>query len=211
MRCPVRWAAVGTAGLVLGFWVLLALPGRTSDSDEKDIKEMREGIAKLAESFEKKDQAQAKKQVAEIVKKFQGKKPQLEMEDLMHLFVLRTRKGLGVGAKAGAVMPDGIEKKVEELAEKAPPAKQLGDEAAGLEQMAYNMAAIAEVSRVLAPEKDTGKKKAKDWIKWSEDMREASLALAEAAKKKDASGVKAAADKANTACSKCHDVFRFDN
>lgn len=211
MRFPVRWAAVGTAGLILGLWALVAPLGHTSDSDEKDIKEMRDSVVKLAGSIEKKEQDQTKKQAAEIAKKFQGKKPAVAMEDLMHLFVLRSRKGLGVGAKAGAVMPDGIEKKVEELADKAPSAKQLGEDAAGLEQMAYSMAAIAEVSRALAPEKDMGKKKIKDWVKWSEDMRDASLALAEAAKKKDASGVKSAADKANTSCNKCHDVFRFDN
>lgn len=210
MMVSVRGLAAVTAGLILGLWVFAPL-GRTSDSEDKDIKEMTESVIKIAGSIEKKNADDTKKQVGDLAKKFQGKKPPLVMEDLMHLFALRSKKGLGVGPKAGAVMPDGLEKKVEALADKGLSAKQLEEEAAGIEQMGYAMAALGEVSKAVPPEKDMGKKKIKDWVKWSEDLREASLALAEAAKKKDANAIKTAADKANTSCNKCHDVFRYDN
>lgn len=218
MRFPVRWAACGLAGLLVGFWSLTPL-GWTADSDEKEVKEMREVILKIAGSFEKKDQQGAKKQAADLSKKLLADKRAVEMEDLMHLFVLRSKKGLGVGTKAGAVMPDGIEKKIEALSDKALTAKQLDEEAKGLEEMGYQVAALAEVA-ALVPwdndameplKKDKGKKKLKDWEKWSMDMRDASLALAEAAQKKNIDGVKSAADRANTACTRCHDVFRFGN
>jgi Cytochrome C' len=140
----------------------------------------REPVVKLASALEKKDK-DAKEQA---------------------------KKGLGVGLKAGVVMPDGIEKKIEVLADKPLAAKALGDESESLQQMGYAMAAIAEVSLAKPPEKDVGKKKVKDWVKWSEDLRDASLQLAEAAKKKDAAALQKATDKANTACNRCHDVFR---
>jgi hypothetical protein len=195
MRFSARGLAVIASGLILGVWIL-------SDVRAADDYDPREPVLKLAGGIEKKDK-EVKQQAQAIAKK-------VEMESLMHLFQLRSKKGLGVGSKAGAVMPDGIEKKVEVLADKALAGKALDDEAAGLEQMGYAMAAIAEVSLAKPPEKDMGKKKVKDWVKWSEDLRDASLALAEAAKKKDAAGLHKAADKANTSCNKCHDVFRYD-
>jgi len=198
MRHPASWVATCAAGF-LGV-CFLTEAARTGAADDYDP---REPVLKLAAAIEKKDK-DAKDQAKEIAKK-------VELENLMHLFQLRSKKGLGVGLKAGAVMPDGIEKKVEMLADKPLAAKALADEAVGLEQMGYAMAALGEVSLAKPPEKDMGKKKVKDWVKWSEDLRDASLLLAEAAKKKDAAMLQKAADKANTSCNKCHDVFRYDN
>jgi len=200
--------AVAAAAGILSLW-LLAPSSRSTAADDK---ELHAGILKIAAAFEKKDKEGAQKMAVELGKKLQGKKPAIEMEELMHMFQLRSKKGLGAGVKAGAVMPDGIEKKVEALADKAIPAKQLGDEAQGLEEMSYHMAAIAAVAAQAPPiDKDMGKKKIKDWVKWSDDLRDASIALADAAKAKNGAGVKSAADKANTTCNKCHDVFRYDN
>jgi len=195
MKRPASWAAICAAGF-LGSW-LLTEAGRTGAADDYDP---REPVVKLASALEKKDK-DAKEQAKGIAKK-------VEMESLMHLFQLRSKKGLGVGLKAGTVTPDGIEKKIEVLADKPLAAKALGDESESLQQMGYAMAAIAEVSLAKPPEKDVGKKKVKDWVKWSEDLRDASLQLAEAAKKKDAAALQKATDKANTACNRCHDVFR---
>jgi hypothetical protein len=198
MKHPASWVAA-CAAVLLGLWFLTEV-GRTGAADDYDA---RDPVLKLAGAIEKKDK-DAKDQAKDIAKK-------VELENLMHLFQLRSKKGLGVGLKAGAVMPDGMEKKVEMLADKPLAAAALGAEATGLEQMGYAMAAIAEVSIAKPPEKDMGKKKIKDWVKWSEDLRDASLQLAEAAKKKDAAALQKAADKANTSCNKCHDVFRYDN
>jgi hypothetical protein len=194
MKRPASWVAVCAAGF-LGWFLMEA--GRTGAADDYDP---RDPVLKLAGAMEKKDK-DAKEQAKGIAKK-------VEMESLMHLFQLRTKKGLGVGLKAGAVMPDGIEKKIETLADKPLAAKALDSESEGLTQMGYAMAAIAEVCVAKAPEKDMGKKKVKDWVKWSEDLRDASVQLAEAAKKKDASALQKATDKANTSCNRCHDVFR---
>jgi hypothetical protein len=198
MKHPASWVA-GCAAAFVGVWFLMEA-GRTGAADDYDP---REPVLKLASAIEKKDK-DAKEQAKAIAKK-------VELESLMHLFQLRSKKGLGVGLKAGAVMPDGLEKKVETLADKPLTADALGDQATALEQMGYAMAAIGEVTLAKPPEKDMGKKKVKDWVKWSEDLRDASLLLAEAAKKKDPAALKNAADKANTSCNKCHDIFRYDN
>ncbi|MBY0526342.1 MAG: cytochrome c [Gemmataceae bacterium] len=209
MRGYARSLVLGVAGLVLGAW-LLAPSTRSTAADGG--KEVREAILKIAASLEKGDKDGAKKEAAALAKKMQGKKPEVEMEELMHMFQLRSKKGLGAGTKAGAIMPDGIEKKIEILAEKAIPAKQLDDEAKGLEEMGYHLAAIGEIAALAVPiEKDMGKKKVKDWVKWSEDMKAAGVDLAAGAKGKKADAIKTAADKANTSCTKCHDVFRYDN
>lgn len=47
-------------------------------------------------------------------------------------------------------------------------------------------------------------------MKWSADMKAAGLEMAEAAAKKDAPGVQKAARAAQSSCTKCHDIFRFD-
>lgn len=196
MRRHVRWAAVGAAGLL---WSMGVLSGRAAD--DADVKS---AVQKIAAALDKNNTAEAKKVATETAKNVK------DFEDVMHLFALRTKKGLGVGPKPGAVTPDGIEKKVETLADKDLTAAQMAAEAEALAQMGNDMAAIAEISLAKKPAKDEGKKKVADWVKWSTEMRDAGLALAAAAKKKDAAGVKKAADKANTSCTKCHDVFRYE-
>lgn len=167
-----------------------------------DSKELIGDVKKVSDLFEKKDNAGAKKAAEEFAKK------KLGMDDLMHLFALRTKGGIGVGHKAGAVTPDGLEKKVMELAKKAMPEKQLADESQALAEMGYSIAALSEIAVAMAPAKDDGKKKKKDWITWSEEMRDASLALATAAKDKKPDDLRKAAKKTDDACVKCHDVFR---
>ncbi len=193
MRRHVRWAAIGAA-VLLG-----SLGGRAAD--DKDLKG---AIQKIAAAFDKKDMSEAKKLAADAAKNTG------DFEDVMHLFALRTKKGLGVGAKPGAVTPDGIEKKVEVLADKGIPADKLPAEADALAKMGNDIAALGEITIAKKPAKDEGKKKMADWVKWATDMRDAGLALADAAKKKDAVALKKAADRANTSCTKCHDVFRYE-
>ena len=196
MRWYLHGAAVGAAGLILG---LAVLGGRAADG-----KDLKAAIQKVAAAYDKNDEAGAKKLAAEVAKDTK------DFEDVMHLLALRTKKGLGVGPKPGAITPDGIEKMVEELSGKEIAKGKLEADSAGLAQMGNEIAAIAEVSLAKKPAKDEGKKKVADWVKWSNDMRGAGLALAAAAKKKDPAALKKAADKANTSCSKCHDVFRFE-
>lgn len=215
MTCPGRWVVAGALGLAMGLW-FLAPASRSADDDKKDDKEMREAVLKLAGVIEKKDAEETKKQAAALAKRFQGKKPEFDMEDLMHLLHMRTKKnmrgnlGLGVGAKPMEISPDGIEKKVDDLGEKALTGKQMEDEAKALEEMGYRMVAVAEIALLAPPiEKDTGKKKVKDWNKWSLEMRDTALQFAEAAKKKEPATLHKVAEKASKNCFTCHDIFRF--
>ena len=75
--------------------------------------------------------------------------------------------------------------------------------------MAYTAAAIGQVANAKPPEKDDGKKKKKDWVAWSQEMHEAALELADAAKKKDAAGVKTAAGKLDNKCNTCTKYSRI--
>jgi hypothetical protein len=195
----ISHARVWIVGMAaVGLTVSLLSSGSMNAADDKTL---IEGVQKVAGAFEKKDADGAKKMAGEIAKKVQ-------MEDLMHLFALRTKKGLGVGSKPGAVTPDGLERKLTELAKKPLGAKELGDESQALTEMGYSMAALACVAGSKPPEKDEGKKKKKDWVTWSDELREASLQLATAAKDKKAADLHKAATKADGACTKCHDVFR---
>jgi len=190
--------------VVLGASLALAvglLPGtETSAAQDKGLVDT---IQKIAAAFEKGDKAGAAKLAAAAAK-------DVEMEDLMHLYVLRTKKGLGVGDKPGAISPDGLEKKLMKLAENAPGDKELGEEGEALTKMGYTMAALAALTHAKPPEKDDGKKKKKDWLVWAEEQQNASLEFAVAAKAKKGADLMKAAAKADKACGKCHDVFRFD-
>jgi hypothetical protein len=192
-----NWTVV-LAGLALA---VSLLPGNAfSGGDEKAL---LEGVGKVATALEKKDADGAKKTATEIAKKY-------ELDAIMHLFTLRSKGGIGVGSKAGLIeaKEDGLEKKLTKLAEKPLEASQLNAEAPVLAEMGHSLAAMATVAHAKAPPKDDGKKKVKDWLAWSTELRDASLALASAAKEKKASDLHKAAAKADGACTKCHDVFR---
>ncbi len=96
MRISARWTLSVVATLSLGAGFLSAVAA----ADDKDIKGT---VLKIADALEKNDAAGAKK-LAESLK-------DEDLEDVMHLFKPRKDKGLGIGSKAGAVKPDGIELK----------------------------------------------------------------------------------------------------
>jgi cytochrome c556 len=89
------------------------------------------------------------------------------------------------------------------------PQKELDAYAADLARAAYIAAAVAEVAKDKCPvTKKEGDKDPKDWKNWVESMQKAALELADAAKTKKPSAVKAAADKVDGACKTCHKVFK---
>jgi len=193
MFSQVRTGMVGVIGLALGICVMVGF--ETANAQDAD------SIDKIAAAFEKSDAAGAKKMAGDVAKK-------IMLDDLMHCFKPRDKKGLGVGAKAGAVKPDGIEKKLLEMAKKTLKEDQLTTESEALVHMGYHTAALAEIMVAKTPDKDDGKKKKKDWVAWSDELRNASLQFAVAAKDKKGPALKTAAAKMDGACSKCHDVFR---
>jgi len=136
-----------------------------------------------------------------------------EILDVMNLLKLRKVdakvSGLGVGVKPGAITPDGIEAKIISLTKRPLDAAKLGRESADIARMAEITAAVASVSVHQCPiEKKMGAKDPADWKKWMEDMHREAVALARAARAKDAAAIKTAANKLDMSCKDCHAVFR---
>lgn len=185
--------------LAAGIVLLTTSAGQTADSE----KEMRAGVLKLADALQKNDKG-AKKMAEGLAQKID------DLEELMHVFSLRTAKGggLGVGSKPGAIAPDGIEQQIITLGKKPLDKAKLDAEADDLARMAYIAAAVGEITTAKPPAKDEGKKKKKDWIKFSEESKAAALELAAAAKSKDPAGVHSAAKKLDSKCDACHDIFK---
>jgi hypothetical protein len=188
-------AAIGTLA-VLGLMAVLARTGTTGDE-----KELGGSILKIAALIEKGDGAAAEKEAKGLAKN-------TEVEDVMHLFRPRKKKGIGVGKTPNTVIPDGIEQQLLKLGRDESTQASLNKEAAALEHMGYHTAAIADFAIAKPPEKDEGKKTAKEWTTAAKEMREASLAFVEAAKSKSPTAVHKAAEKLNNACNSCHSVFR---
>jgi cytochrome c556 len=191
---------MGTAVLSLAIGLLAASSGGAAD----DKADLRSTVQKIADAIAQNNADQAKKMAEDVAKSN-------DLEDVMHLMSKRDPAGkakvFGVGKKPGAVQPDGIEAKVQNLA-KPKSQKQIDQESADLVDMAYRIAAIAEIAHAKPPEKEDAKKKKKDWMEWSGDMKKAAVQLADAAKTKKPAEVKTAAAKLNTACNACHGVFR---
>ena len=79
---------------------------------------------------------------------------------------------------------------------------------ARLSQMAYRAASVGQVLDAFAPSPDDGMKTKKNWVAFADQFRKAALATAEAAKARKEGEAKAALEKLNASCTKCHDVFR---
>src|SRR5690348_4425064 len=98
-RLAVVWAsAVGL--LALGFF-LSAGSGRAAI--DKDV---HSALDKIAAALEKGDSATAESQAKALAKKIE------DLDAIMHSFKPRSKKGVGVGTRAGVVVPDGIEQKL---------------------------------------------------------------------------------------------------
>jgi hypothetical protein len=185
------------AGLLAAGFFLTAGSGR-ADID----KDLHASLSKIAAALEKGDSATAKAEAKTVAKKIE------DLDDLMHSFKPRNKKGLGVGGTAGVVVPDGIEQKLNAISRDGITAAMLQKEAKNLTEAAWMTAAIAEITVFKAPEKDKGKKKRSKWIELSETTRDAAKELAAAAKGGNVNEVKNAAIKVNNGCNNCHMIFR---
>ena len=188
MKKRARVWAFGAVALSLGIWSLA-----TAADDNKDA---NDALVKLAEAIEKKDDAGIKK-ASEALKK-------VDLDKIMKAMALPKNGGLGVGAAK-----EGIEAKLIALGKKAMDAKALAKDADSLAKACYVMAAIAEVSKDKCPvTKKQGDKDPKMWVKWSEDMKAASIELATTLKGGKPDMVKTVASKLNSSCNNCHSPFR---
>jgi cytochrome c556 len=201
MQMYSRMLVAGTFLLALGAWSVAA--GNHNPADE--AAGLSGEVQKVADALDKGDTEQAKKLAADVAKSHD------DLGDIMSLMQIRRANSkkpvFGIGAKAGAMTPDGIEAKIIALSKKVD-ARQLDKESMALVEMANRVQAIAEVANAKAPEKDEGQKKKKDWLEWTSEMEKAAKALGDAAKEKKAPAVKSAAVKLNSTCNNCHGVFR---
>ena len=198
--------ALGACGLVLGIGLIAATS--TSNAADEVPKPVKDAILKIAAALEAGNKDEAKKEAEALAKmaKFDGSTPG-SCETLMHVFAPRKKGGFGFGAKAKSTQ-DGIELKVQSLGAK-PLSKTLAKkEGPDIQKMAYITLAVADVTLAAAPKKDEGKKKVKDWIKWTQEMRDAATQLAAAAAKGDAKMVQNTSKNLDGTCTRCHEVYR---
>lgn len=172
--------------------------GNTQAEDAPNPK-MIAAVNMLADMVIKKD-PKAKVEAAAIDKSY-------GFDELMRLFALRDRGGIGIGAKTDSFRPDGIESAFINY-EKRISSSILKKSADKLERAAYISAALALVTEASAPKKKRGKKDPKVWRQWSDVMYKSSLDLAVAFKAQDTTKVKAAAKSFNLSCEKCHEIFK---
>jgi hypothetical protein len=193
MTTQARWFILGSVALVCGLWLSAAADfGRAADDKATAT------VLKVAGLFAKKDAAEARKEAKAAAN-------DLELEDVMNVLKLRSKKGMGIGPKPNAVRPDGIEALLINWEKRVQP-QLLTQHTAALERMAYVTAAVGAIAANKPP---AGKKgKLSDWKKWSEDMQKYSLELADAIKAKNAADVKKIAKNLNGNCTECHGVFR---
>lgn len=95
---------------------------------------------------------------------------------------------------------------IAEVSQKGVTDKDLADHADDYKKAGYEAAAVGMLLR--ATGKETDAKKQADWVAFTKELQTAGVALAEAAAKKAPAAVKAAAVKADGACTKCHEAFR---
>jgi hypothetical protein len=180
--------------LALGGWVLVSAQGNAAQPG----KELKEGVLKIADTIKKGDMAGADAQAVALAKKVE------DLGDLMDFFKKRDKGGIGVGSKAGVVVPDGIEMKLVGLGRESPSVAALKKEAASLEEMGYVVAAMAKVARA----KPATGAKAKEWNGWCDAVAADAVKLSAAAKSQGAADLKTIARKINESCNACHSAYR---
>jgi cytochrome c556 len=195
MTRSARGLIVGCVALALGIWLCTASVGAADDD--------KDAIFKVVALVKKGDMDAAKTEAAAVAKKVS------DLEDVMRGFKLRKAKGWGVGPKADAIKPDGIEAQFAQGAlTKGPGSKTAVKENDAFIELANRVSAVALITYNKAPEKKTGAKDPKDWQQWCEDMNKSGQDLAKALKAKDDAAVRKAAQNVNAACNNCHGVFR---
>ncbi len=198
MKKSVRLLLTAAIVAVLGTGLLVANLVHAADED----KELKDSVLKLAGVMGT-GNAGANDQAKAIADKVD------DIEPVMDLMKPRKDGGIGVGAKPGAITPDGIEKKVIEMDKKPLTQAQVNEQGDAIKNMADQIAAIAGVAQYKCPvKKKEGDKDPKDWDQWSKDMQKQALALSKAAKAKNANAVKMTISQLNETCNNCHSVFK---
>jgi len=135
-------------------------------------------------------------------------KAYVELADLMEHYKTKNKGGEGIPPALQSNVrlkgtQNGIEEKLRALSMRKLTDANMAKEADELALLGYRAAVVGELTYFYTP-----KKKAKEWQDLSLDMRNAGVALAEAAQKKDAEAVLKASNSLNSSCSQCHSGFR---
>lgn len=187
-------------GVVLALAMLLVGPDTQGAAKPKLVADMNKLVDAIAK--DPKDVDGHKKAAAALAKAH-------DFEVVMKLFELRTKDGIGIGAKPGEIKPDGIEQLIIALDRNAPAAADVKDQAAAWAQLGYICAAVSDLMTDPAKADITKANEQKVWKTHNEAFKKASLAFAEAAKKNPTpASIQKAARALNDTCLKCHDDFR---
>jgi len=183
----------------------IRLPLAPLDVDEDVLppldKDHRVNVNNIAKSIRKGNLSAARKLAADAAKQFE------DFYELENLYRQRNKGGLGWSTRPGPVaLQDGLERQMLIMMRGAP-ANVLLDQEHNLEA-AYAFLAMAELTIVMAPKKNMGRKTIALWNSQSQALRDSANELRQAFAVNDARGVKQAATKMNDACARCHDVFR---
>ncbi len=190
-----RRAAITFTAALLAFGLLSMTFLRADDEEEeKAKKEAQEAVRQLVESM-KNNKGDFKARVEALHKKFDELKP------IMWVYKPRNKGGIGMG-KSGA----GIENELARLsgAKARPNPSKDPMLKTDLIKAAEISMAIAEVTDLYAPKKDTAK-----WKGYTKDMKKSAEELLETVKSGgDTPKVKKALTNLNASCTNCHSDFR---
>jgi hypothetical protein len=142
-----------------------------------------------------------------------------ELKPLMTLFETKAKKGEGLHPdlhySAKIKNANGIEAMIYAMADKKLTDANAAKVSKELELLAYRVAVIGEITRVRGPAgypkgENKGEKKpdAKVWTEQSVVMRDASVELAVAARKKDSEAILEACKKLENTCVECHADYK---
>src|SRR5438552_2248831 len=126
-RARLWLAALAVVGLG---WMVVDTSGSRAGED----KAVKDAVLKIAKELEKCDKPTAANEAKALAKSLE------DLEAIMHLFKPRTKKGLGVGGKPGAITPDGIELQVIALGRDGPRAATFKRDADAYADMGYVVA-----------------------------------------------------------------------
>ena len=201
--------------------VAIAAYAQSAKADPGAAAATRSAALELAKLVTFKDKlAQAKKLAASLPSAKGGAKSDVdprsvvdEVIPIMDLYRTKSKGGEGIHPDL-QVSPrlktalNGIEEKIRMIGTKKVSDENLAKAAKELEILGYRESAMGSLIHAYAPAKKVGNRDPNEWRELSIAMRDAGIALADAAAKKNGDAVLAAANKLNNACNQCHTVFR---
>jgi len=184
--------------------MIAAFAQTAKGGDPAKLATLRDNAVKVAKALEDKKYDEAKNLTAGLnpmAAAAPGAKPGpvnvvegVDLEDIMHQFSTPRSKG------------EGYEAFLVDIDEAKKPPKE--SELAKLEVVAYKAAVIGKLAELLPPKKMVKNQTPKAWKDFAQTMQKEGVAVAEAAKSKDAKAAKMAVSKLVNNCNECHKLFR---